>query len=141
MQQVVSPYGNGWRELYLAALFENDREKLAERIAEAEKVYSEWPVGTDPNLHIKKVTELSESCNHCECSCRAERPATRDRLLRRRSAARATRPQGGLIRLGKASWSRCLFTAIKLLQNVESFLAFSLIGNQTFSVEIVLNAG
>ena len=26
-----------------------------------EKIHSDWPVGTDPNLHIKKVTELFES--------------------------------------------------------------------------------
>jgi hypothetical protein len=31
----ASQSGRGWRELYLAALFEADRDKLAERIAEA----------------------------------------------------------------------------------------------------------
>jgi hypothetical protein len=37
MSQTNSSVSRGWRELYTAALFETDNERLATRIADAEK--------------------------------------------------------------------------------------------------------
>ena len=37
MSQTASSVSRGWRELYTAALFETDNERLATRIADAEK--------------------------------------------------------------------------------------------------------
>jgi hypothetical protein len=36
-------------------------QKPAEAELPLEKVYSEWPVGTDPAVHVKSVTELFKS--------------------------------------------------------------------------------
>jgi F420-dependent hydroxymycolic acid dehydrogenase len=36
-------------------------QKPAEAELPLEKVYSEWPVGTDPAVHVKSVTEFSRA--------------------------------------------------------------------------------
>ena len=36
-------------------------EQRADAEVPLEKVYEEWPVGTDPNVHLKTITELFQS--------------------------------------------------------------------------------
>lgn len=36
-------------------------QKEADRQVPLEQVYSEWPISTDPNVHLKKITELFDS--------------------------------------------------------------------------------
>ena len=69
----VSPVSKSWKELYRAALFETDKSKVSERIAQAE-----W-----------RSACVRENCFiQTRNSSRSVKPWTRPRTIYRRSAAR-----------------------------------------------------
>jgi hypothetical protein len=64
MQRIpVCQSKNGWRDLYVAALFEGDRDKLAERIADAEKalVHRARELFQTPGDHIEEEHAMDDA--------------------------------------------------------------------------------
>ena len=63
-----------WRELYVAALFETDREKMPSRIADAEQAIVArarelFSAATIPSKRIKPWMTPCTPCEHCKVAC------------------------------------------------------------------------